>query len=637
MPHIKHLIFLVFLALATLHSLAQQERDARIQIVENHQVGYINGYGEVVIPPVYLSGADFSEGLAAVRTGGKYGFIDPHGKWVIPANYDFASSFRFGLAAVYTEGKIQLLDKTGKCVLNNPDYQHIQLISANRAIVTTTKNNYLLIAIRSDKALVKTRLMRINEFRDGVAVVLRKSKKEYGNPDYAVIDTNGRFVVPFGIYSDIRGFVDGVSLVERYADKSMKNEFDGAIDTTGKLLFSRPKTSQSYLFNDFHDGLAVIHFSYYWDQEKKEFRAAKKDYSGYINLRGEIVRNDTLDRYLNDFSDGRVFIKHADGKFGLYDRHFHRVTEEVFDQYEVPGFRNGFARVRKKSGWAIIDSNGTYYCEPKFAEITAIDYEKQVLIYEMDTEQPLYATANFRGEPIFDSIRRFDRDLFRSGLMQVIINNRLTYINPPGEIVWQEQPEDSKELIPLNTDYMISGYFRAFSEADEEDLGGYGGSMNFSKQIMDTRKFKANELSVFIDSSKPDTFSGTYKGLTLYVANNSFDTVRFSAQDSRLDMNVQAKDARGKWRDIEHLPGSWCGNSYHMLKLKPGHYWSFVTPVYAGEYQTKLRVKLVFRSGKSTGDSRTIYSNEYEGSVNPGQFWNKDHHIPESIMDPYSY
>ena len=30
-----------------------------------------------------------------------------------------------------------------------------------------------------------------------------------------------------------------------------------------------------------------------------------------------------------------------------------------------------------------------------------------------------------------------------------------------------------------------------------------------------------------------------------------------------------------------------------------------------------------------------IYSNEIEGSVNPGQFWNKKRYHPNGIMDPY--
>lgn len=641
MPQLKHLILILLPAFTVLYSIAQQ--DPRFLITEKDKVGYMDVHGKTIIEPVYLNGADFSEGLAAVRVGGKYGFIDADGKWVIPASYDFASSFRFGLAAVYTNGKVQLVDRSGKCVLENPDYKNLYLISANRAVVSTVENRYELIDIRLKKSLVKTPLLRINQFQDGVAVVSRKgeSKEKYPNPDYAVIDTNGRIIVGFGTYSEIHDFVDGYALVEGFTHKKRENEFDGVIDTKGKLIFRRPKTSQSYLFRDFHNGLTVISFNNYWNAEKKEFSAVKKDYQGYMDLTGEIVLNDTLNRYLYDFAGGRTFLKDAKGTFQLYDKRLNRVSEEVFDQYENPGFSNGLARVRKKYNWGLIDTNGRYLFEPKFAGIFRIDYEHQLLIYESDTEsgQPLYGIANFKGEPVGDSnIQRVDPGLFKNGLLRAIVNDRLSYINTSGKVVWQEQLHDSQELVSLDTEYMISGYFTAISEDDDDDMGGFGRGVNSAKPITDNKQFKPGELSILVDSSKPDTFAKQYKGFKVYLANKLSDTVRFNAQDSRLYMNVQAKDVHGNWKDIEHLPSSWCGNSYHTLRLEPDHYWDFVTPVYSGEFKTKLRIKLEVRSsGKSKDKSYTIYSNEYDASVNPGQFWNKDHHIPTGIMDPYSY
>ena len=35
--------------------------------------------------------------------------------------------------------------------------------------------------------------------------------------------------------------------------------------------------------------------------------------------------------------------------------------------------------------------------------------------------------------------------------------------------------------------------------------------------------------------------------------------------------NIQLNQSEnGAWRDIEHLPGSWCGNSYHQVTLPEG-------------------------------------------------------------------
>ncbi|MBL7973292.1 MAG: hypothetical protein JNJ85_00170 [Candidatus Kapabacteria bacterium] len=107
-------------------------------------------------------------------------------------------------------------------------------------------------------------------------------------------------------------------------------------------------------------------------------------------------------------------------------------------------------------------------------------------------------------------------------------------------------------------------------------------------------------------------------------------------------MKVQALNSKGEWKDIEYLPSSWCGNSYHTLTLNSKHYWTFLTPVYEGEFKTKLRIELKYIDPTDKSEKRrdkneiTVYSNEYEGSINPGQFWNKREYYPSGLMDPYN-
>ena len=127
-----------------------------------------------------------------------------------------------------------------------------------------------------------------------------------------------------------------------------------------------------------------------------------------------------------------------------------------------------------------------------------------------------------------------------------------------------------------------------------------------------------------------------YQGMKLYVSNTSKDTAYFLAQDSRMDLVIQALDKEGKWRPIEYLPSSWCGNSYHTLYLPPAHFWEFNIPVYEGEFETKLRAELLYISDQEKYELDAIYSNEFEGSVNPGQFWRKAAYYPSGLMDPYN-
>ena len=75
---------------------------------------------------------------------------------------------------------------------------------------------------------------------------------------------------------------------------------------------------------------------------------------------------------------------------------------------------------------------------------------------------------------------------------------------------------------------------------------------------------------------------------------------------------------------IGYAPGSWCGNSYHIVTLPANKAWVFIAPIYTGMIKAKLRFVL----GKIT-------SNEFMGSINKEQFTIKQGHIPTSIMDPY--
>ena len=79
--------------------------------------GYIDKTGKMVIPPQFSEAYRFSEGLATVKDGGQWGYIDKTGKMVIPPQYDLAYQHSEGLAAVKTGGKWGFIDSTGQMVI----------------------------------------------------------------------------------------------------------------------------------------------------------------------------------------------------------------------------------------------------------------------------------------------------------------------------------------------------------------------------------------------------------------------------------------------------------------------------------------------------------------------------------------
>lgn len=181
------------------------------------------------------------------------------------------------------------------------------------------------------------------------------------------------------------------------------------------------------------------------------------------------------------------------------------------------------------------------------------------------------------------------------------------------------------QLQKLNISYMNRGYFYASLNSLKNEIG------SFESASKDVGKFPEG-FSLIVETNQVDTLNGKYEAYKVYIVNRTNAAILFSAQDNRLDMTVQAKDTSGKWKDIEYLQSSWCGNSYHTLTLNPEEYWSFKTPIYEGEIKTKLRIKLEYISNKR---KVVIYSDEYDGSVNEGQFWNKMASRTLGIMNPY--
>ncbi len=116
---------------------------ARVAIdVENddsifgRHIGYIDKKGSFVVEPIYIFGQDYSEGLIGVLNKEyKYGFIDKHGNTILPFIYDYPidydssglitmnmiySSYSYifhdGVALVSLNGQWQFIDKQGNTV-----------------------------------------------------------------------------------------------------------------------------------------------------------------------------------------------------------------------------------------------------------------------------------------------------------------------------------------------------------------------------------------------------------------------------------------------------------------------------------------------------------------------------------------
>lgn len=657
----KKLFIIVALTYSSFAAFAVSKGSAKtlFPIVADGLIGYINSAGEVIIKPKFRNAGNFSEGLAAARLNGSYGYIDQTGNFVIPEAFDYATDFSEGLAIVYRQGKPVFIDKAGKEPFKIL-YKEVEPFKNGYSVIKTASGKMGLLD-KTGKLSVDTIFDYVGAFSDGLAVVRGLHHNPYSQNnkpkayEIGVIDLTGKFIVPYGKYEKINDFQNGHAIVELPAlqdDKEGKTAQTGVIDKRGTLLFSFDQSKQSYLEGAVCDGLIKVNLYKYWiPEDPGVLSTSSKDYEGFMNLKGALILNDTTYKYVNDFSENRAFVTTNNWKNYLINTEGNLVTNKAFERTLDIGFRNGIAFVETEDGWGAIDVNGNFLIKPTFEGIDDAGLIGDYFFFyeEQENEERLYGIADKNGNIILEpQLQEFSREGFNNGLLKAIVNKKLCYLNDKGEVIWQEFPGVAKTQ-NLNIDFMNRGYFRAYSGKSAKRTDNYGGfatSENYPVKIEKSQKFPKKSLSVVARPEAITPWFNSYNGFKILVVNNTKRDWEFEAQDSRISLKVQALDKDGQWKDIEYLPNSWCGNSYHTLVLDANHYWTFTAPVYEGAVKTKLRAALTYpdpadkpsiaRKEERERKEITIYSNEFNGSVNPGQFWRKREYFPNGIMDPYN-
>lgn len=183
----------------------------------------------------------------------------------------------------------------------------------------------------------------------------------------------------------------------------------------------------------------------------------------------------------------------------------------------------------------------------------------------------------------------------------------------------------------MNIEYKRSGYFRVGSSLqDTVSPGGYASSENHPKSINKkvARRSKKDIFQIIALPKSDANFVENTKGFHVWVVNKTDSVISLSAQDSRIDM-IRQVFYNGFWQDIEYLPSSWCGNSYHKVYINPNEYWDFVAPCMEGSTEGNFRFTLYL------DEDTVLYSNVFSGTFNPKQLIQEEGHTPNNLMDPY--
>jgi hypothetical protein len=634
--------------------ISQQHKapDYLFPVTIKNRVGFIDSLGRLAIPAVYESCQEFSEGRCPVRIHGLYGFINTLGDWMIPAQYDFALPFAEGRAVVFVGSNPVVINSAGDKILDI-HYADISPFENGIAYVTTASRKVGVIN-RSGNLIVDTLYQYIGGFRQGLAIAegighnVYPQEGEIKNVRITIIDTLGNVIVPYGKYYEIGRAGDDYFEARVNDSDEHKPIVTVLLNRKGDITYTFKRGELNYSNAQVSCGIFRI------TRSKKPRDINSENYDVYMTPTGkEIFRNKKAE-YGEDFAENFAFWRDESRNVYMINRKGKIVGE--FDDLHDPGFQNGRAVVAKDGLWGIIDTTANFILQPKFDGIHSDGVKGEYLVfkepgYSYTDEHPeaKYGIADIKGNIIIpETFHEFDRRGFYHGLLKTWKGGNIAFYNKDGRIVWQEETVSNKPY-PRNIDHLQRGYFYVSGPSTGHG-GGYGAPAPQAIGTFDL--FSKETLTVKVIPDEEKIIEEKLKGLKVCIANATDDTIIFNAQDSRLYMKTQALTADGTWQDIEYLPSSWCGNSYHAVELPGNHYWELSTLEYEGSIKTKLRIELTYVDPTDTLGQHfqlrhrehyyrrrkelKIYSNEFEGTINPGQLWRRPEYYPNGIMDPYN-
>ena len=284
-------------------------REDRIGFVADGKMGFLNSAGEVVIPPEFEPEPyvvpHFSEGLCAVRLGGKVGYIEPTGAWAIQPRFLYGWDFRGGKSLAQAFGKP--MDK---------DYYYC---SIDRSGTELARLEVYEIALHPDYPESLDRFPVLMHNASHTTLLVRW------------IDWRGT-VVFAERYADMTNWCEDVAGFCPVEDWHPW----GLVKSSGEVIVE-PKF---YLLDEFAEGLARAALN------SKQF--------GFINPQGEWVIEPKY-RHAQRFSEGLAFVT-INGKDGCINTKGEMVIDPRFSS--ASGFDQGHAQVEYDGKNAVIDNTG---------------------------------------------------------------------------------------------------------------------------------------------------------------------------------------------------------------------------------------------------------------------------------------
>jgi hypothetical protein len=267
-----------------------------------------------------------------------FGFMNHKGIQIYPPSYQSLSFFSEGLALASKGKKFGYIDKLNNVVIpfhfdSGTDFNN------GRAIVEI--NGKFGIINRSGSFILNPEFIELSQYSEGLLYGMKDSLYGYYN-------MLGDLIIPHR-FSDAFSFNKGIARV-------IYDEKVCFIDTLGNYLVEPLYESIEF----FSDSLLIF-----------------KDTSGLygiLNLRNQVVTKPEFDN-ISSLNDGMaIFVQR--NKIGYLDATGQKIIKNIFDvipnYMHVCTFKDGFARVRYKGKYGVIDKKGGYYLKPEYSGLGEI-------------------------------------------------------------------------------------------------------------------------------------------------------------------------------------------------------------------------------------------------------------------------
>lgn len=411
--------------------LAKVEVDGSAAIID------ING-NYVVKPGKYetIYFDKFSEELCPVKRNGKEGFIDIYGNEVIPCNWKRVGKFEKGLASVGVDsGDGYLLygyiDRSGKVIIE-PKYALVELVKGADLIRTEVPNclyNFKGELLINDVSSVHQRCC------DGMLLISRTGN--FGG--YFFVDSTGKKKLKNFYY--VNDFSGG------YAVAQIRDEIKGNqqcyIDSVGNQYIVGKYAG----LNDFRNGYAIVTSN---DCKHGVINSMFEEIIPpvYDEIKGlDFTKRDIL--FVNDYcqviKDDKRALMNSKGEiiipFGIYSFFIMRGNDNVivastYNRYE---HKDQKGKVYSSGNtWVLINKNGEILCDFEYENIG--EFYKDYAIVNRNEKNGI---INSKGKEIIPAIYRFDnisrerlmKEFDELGIIRVLKDGKWGLLNRKGELI----------------------------------------------------------------------------------------------------------------------------------------------------------------------------------------------------------